>query len=42
MPTKVDGELALGEKIEVPDPKSGQKQSVVQTQRAKHVIEVAK
>ena len=42
MSTKVDGELTLNEKIEVPDPKGGGKQTVMQTQKAKHTIEVGK
>lgn len=38
--TKVDGELMLNEKIEVPDAKQGGgKQTIVQSQKAKHLIE---
>jgi hypothetical protein len=40
MSTKVEGELVLNEKIEVADPKG--KQSVVQNQKAKHLLETAK
>jgi hypothetical protein len=42
MSTKVEGELALSEKIEMPDPKSGAKQSLTQIQKAKHLIEAPK
>ncbi len=43
MSPKVEGELVLAEKIEVPDPKGGGgKQSVIQTQKAKHLLESAK
>lgn len=38
---KAEGELTVNEKIEVPDPKSGAKQTIVQTQKAKQVIETA-
>jgi hypothetical protein len=40
MSTKVEGELVLNEKIEVADPNG--KQSLVQTQKAKHLLETAK
>jgi hypothetical protein len=36
--TKVEGELALNEKVEMPDPKGG-KQTLVRSQKAKHLIE---
>ncbi len=39
MSTKVEGELALNEKIEVPDGKGGGKQTITQSQKAKHLIE---
>jgi hypothetical protein len=46
MSTKVDGELSLNEKIEVPgDPRQGGgggKQTIVQSQKAKHLLETAK
>ena len=39
---RVEGELVLAEKIEVPDPKGGGgKQAVLQTQKAKHLLESA-
>lgn len=39
--TKVDGEMTLNEKIEVSDPKQGGgKQTIVQSQKAKHLIEL--
>jgi hypothetical protein len=40
--TKVEGELVLNEKIEASDPKGGGKQTVVQVQKAKHLLEAAK
>lgn len=40
--TKVEGDLTLNEKIEVADPRGGGKQTIVQSQKAKHLIEVAK
>ncbi len=36
---KSEGELTVTEKVEVPDPKSGAKQTITQTQKAKQVIE---
>ena len=36
---KSDGELTIHEKIEVPDPKGGGKQTITQTQKAKQTIE---
>jgi hypothetical protein len=39
MSTKVEGELSLNERLEVPDPKSGGKQTMTQSQKAKHLIE---
>jgi hypothetical protein len=39
MSTKVEGELSLNERLEVPDPKGGGKQTITQSQKAKHLIE---
>jgi hypothetical protein len=39
---KVDGEMTLNEKLEVADPRSGQKQQLLQTSKSKYVIEAAK
>ncbi|HVH47126.1 MAG TPA: hypothetical protein VM925_32510 [Labilithrix sp.] len=36
---KAEGELTVNEKIEVPDPKGGGKQTIMQTQKAKQLIE---
>lgn len=36
---RAEGELTVNEKIEVPDPKSGAKQTVLQSQKAKQLIE---
>ena len=36
---KSEGELTVNEKIEVPDPKGGGKQTIMQTQKAKQLIE---
>ena len=38
---KVEGELTINEKIEVSDPRAG-KQTIVQSQKAKHLLETAK
>lgn len=40
--TKVDGDMTLHEKLEVADPRSGQKQQLVQTSKSKYAIEVVK
>lgn len=37
--TRVEGELTVNEKIEVVDPRSGQKQAVTRIQKAKHLLE---
>lgn len=37
--TKVEGELTVNEKIEAVDPRSGQKQQVMQVQKSKHLLE---
>jgi hypothetical protein len=39
---KVDGDMTLNEKLEVSDPRSGQKQQLLQTSKSKFGIEVAK
>jgi hypothetical protein len=40
--TKAEGDMTLNEKIEVNDPKAGGKQTVTQTQKAKHLVESVK
>lgn len=39
MSPKVEGELSLNERLEVPDPKGGGKQTITQSQKSKHRIE---